>query len=165
MAEISPNPPSVGAVLTGPHWPGRVRVVRVEPQGAGRVLIEAVTLDGQDRLISRLFKQADLAQLVVETQANQTTLSGDPTGFRLAAEATRIRLAYTFDPQFAVSLARIDPLPHQLEAVYYHMLPQPRLRFLLADDPGAGKTIMRSRPGPGGPGAAGGSNHHQYPTG
>jgi superfamily II DNA or RNA helicase len=106
------------------------------------VLIEAVTLDGQDRLISRIFKQTDLAGLVVETQANQTTLSGDPIGFRLAAEATRIRLAYTFDPQFAVSLARIDPLPHQLEAVYYHMLRQPRLRFLLADDPGAGKTIM-----------------------
>ncbi|MCL4302335.1 MAG: DEAD/DEAH box helicase [Anaerolineae bacterium] len=142
MTQPSPDFPPVGAILSGPHWPDWVRVVRIEPHGASRVLIEAVTLDGQDRLISRVFKQTDLAGLVVETQVNQTPLSGDPTGFRLAAEATRIRLAYTFDPQFAVSLARIDPLPHQLEAVYYHMLRQPRLRFLLADDPGAGKTIM-----------------------
>lgn len=142
MTQPSANFPPVGAILTGPHWPDRVRVVRVEPHGASRVLIEAVTLDGQDRLISRVFKQTDLASLIVETPAKQSALSGDPTGFRLAAEATRIRLAYTFDPQFAVSLARIDPLPHQLEAVYYHMLRQPRLRFLLADDPGAGKTIM-----------------------
>ncbi len=54
----------------------------------------------------------------------------------------RIRLAYAWDPHFAVSLSGIEPLPHQLEAVYQHMLPQARLRFLLADDPGAGKTIM-----------------------
>jgi type I site-specific restriction endonuclease len=57
-------------------------------------------------------------------------------------ESTRIRLAYTHDPHFAVSLSGIRTLPHQIEAVYEKMLPQPRLRFLLADDPGAGKTIM-----------------------
>jgi superfamily II DNA or RNA helicase len=60
----------------------------------------------------------------------------------LLAEAARIRLAYAFDPYFAVSLSGIDALPHQLEAVYERMLPQTRLRFLLAHDPGAGKTIM-----------------------
>ena len=57
-------------------------------------------------------------------------------------ESTRIRLAYAYDRQFAVSLSGIRTLPHQIEAVYRKMLPQPRLRFLLADDPGAGKTIM-----------------------
>jgi SNF2 family DNA or RNA helicase len=134
--------PPIGAVLTSPHWPDRVRVVRVEPQGETRVLIEAATLDDQPRLISRLLKLADLADLKVEVEADRPTLKGDPTGFCLVAEATRIRLAYTHDPQFAVSVARIDPLPHQLEAVYYYMLRQPRLRFLLADDPGAGKRIM-----------------------
>jgi hypothetical protein len=130
---MTPSPtelPPIGAILAGPHWPDRVRVVRVEPRGESRVLIEAVILDGQDRLISRLFKRSELAGLHIDLQADQPTLAGNPAGFRLAAEATRIRLAYTYDPQFAVSLARIDPLPHQ-----------PRLRFLLTDDPGAGKTI------------------------
>uniref|UniRef100_A0A7C2PA93 DUF3883 domain-containing protein n=1 Tax=candidate division WOR-3 bacterium TaxID=2052148 RepID=A0A7C2PA93_UNCW3 len=60
----------------------------------------------------------------------------------LLVESHRIRLAYSFDPYFAVSLSGIQTLPHQIEAVYGKMLPQPRLRFLLADDPGAGKTIM-----------------------
>ena len=60
----------------------------------------------------------------------------------LLVESARIRLAYAWDPYFAVSLSGIEALPHQLEAVYDHMLPQARLRFLLADDPGAGKTIM-----------------------
>jgi len=66
----------------------------------------------------------------------------DPLGFFLLMEATRIRLAYSFDPFFAVSMSGIQALPHQLQAVYERMLPQARLRFLLADDPGAGKTIM-----------------------
>ena len=66
----------------------------------------------------------------------------DAEQIRLLVESTRIRLAYTHDPHFAVSLSGIRTLPHQIEAVYLKMLPQPRLRFLLADDPGAGKTIM-----------------------
>ena len=66
----------------------------------------------------------------------------DADQLRLLVESTRIRLAYAYDRQFAVSLSGIRTLPHQIEAVYMKMLPQPRLRFLLADDPGAGKTIM-----------------------
>ena len=66
----------------------------------------------------------------------------DPEKLRLLIESARIRLAYAHDRQFAVSLSGIRTLPHQIEAVYMKMLPQPRLRFLLADDPGAGKTIM-----------------------
>ncbi len=58
------------------------------------------------------------------------------------AEALRMRLAYTFDPHYAVSVTQVDLLPHQVEAVYRYILPQPRVRFLLADDPGLGKTIM-----------------------
>ena len=69
------------------------------------MLIEAVTLGGQDRLISRVFKQTDLAGLVVETQANQTPLSGDPTGFRLAAEATLRAIE-----QFTAGALRFDLL-------------------------------------------------------
>ncbi len=51
-------------------------------------------------------------------------------------------LRYEYDPYFSLSIARVDPLPHQLEAVYDYFLKLPRIRFLLADDPGAGKTIM-----------------------
>jgi superfamily II DNA or RNA helicase len=76
---------------------------------------------------------ATAANLVAPVDADQ---------LRLLLESARIRLAYAYDKQFAVSLSGIKTLPHQIEAVYMKMLPQPRLRFLLADDPGAGKTIM-----------------------
>ena len=70
------------------------------------------------------------------------SFGGNPKKFRLGIEAMRLGLAYEYDPYFALSIARVDPLPHQLEAVYEHFLKLPRIRFLLADDPGAGKTIM-----------------------
>ena len=74
--------------------------------------------------------------------AEESVIPVDAEKLRLQVESTRIRLAYAHDRQFAVSLSGIRTLPHQIEAVYQAMLPQPRLRFLLADDPGAGKTIM-----------------------
>ena len=77
-----------------------------------------------------------------ESEENTGTRPADAEKLRLLVESTRIRLAHTYDRQFAVSLSGIRTLPHQIEAVYQKMLPQPRLRFLLADDPGAGKTIM-----------------------
>ena len=67
---------------------------------------------------------------------------GDGALLRLASEAMRIRLAHLFDPYLAVHASQIEPLPHQITAVYGEMLPRQPLRFLLADDPGAGKTIM-----------------------
>src|SRR5215475_3353383 len=67
---------------------------------------------------------------------------GDPHRFRLGVEALRLGLAYEYDPYFSLSIARVDPLPHQLEAVYDYFIKLARIRFLLADDPGAGKTIM-----------------------
>ena len=70
------------------------------------------------------------------------TFSGDAEAFHLAIEALRIRLAYEYDPHFAVNASAITPLPHQLDAVYRYMLKSPLVRLLLADDPGAGKTIM-----------------------
>ena len=69
-------------------------------------------------------------------------LDGAALPFYLATECWRIRLAYLHDPLLALGVSRVDALPHQLEAVYEHMLRQPSLRFMLADDPGAGKTIM-----------------------
>ena len=67
---------------------------------------------------------------------------GAPEAFFLAVEGHRIRFAQQFDPLFAVNVSQIDPLPHQIEAVYFYILRNHRVRFLLADDPGAGKTIM-----------------------
>ncbi len=67
---------------------------------------------------------------------------GDGALFRLVSEAQRIRLAHLFDPVLAVHTSVVDPLPHQITAVYESMLPRQPLHFLLADDPGAGKTIM-----------------------
>jgi SNF2 family DNA or RNA helicase len=86
----------------------------------------------------------DEARALAGVQSVSLT-SGQPVDaerMRLLIESARIRLAYAHDRQFAVSLSGIRTLPHQVETVYQRMLPQPRLRFLLADDPGAGKTIM-----------------------
>ncbi|MBP3959525.1 DUF3883 domain-containing protein [Gemmata sp. G18] len=87
-----------------------------------------------------ILNPAQLAQLTISS--GQEPLDGDARLFRLGVEAQRLGLAYEYDPFFALSIARVDPLPHQLEAVYNYFLRLPRIRFLLADDPGAGKTIM-----------------------
>src|SRR5437773_4414352 len=79
---------------------------------------------------------------LLETTPDTEPFDGDPQMFRLGIEAMRLQLAFEYDPYFSLSIARVDPLPHQLEAVYDYFLRLPRIRFLLADDPGAGKTIM-----------------------
>ncbi len=84
----------------------------------------------------------EAASLLTASATPGVARLADPADMRLLVESARIRLAYAHDRQFAVSLSGIRTLPHQIEAVYQKMLPQPRLRFLLADDPGAGKTIM-----------------------
>lgn len=84
----------------------------------------------------------DEARLELVEAGRPWSFDGDGNLFRLVAEAQRIRLAYLFDPVLAVHTSLVDPLPHQITAVYESMLPRQPLRFLLADDPGAGKTIM-----------------------
>jgi hypothetical protein len=79
----------------------------------------------------------------LETTPDKEPFDGDAMRFRLGVdEALRLALAYEYDPYFSLSIARVDPLPHQLEAVYDYFMKLPRIRFLLADDTGAGKTIM-----------------------
>jgi hypothetical protein len=75
-------------------------------------------------------------------RSGRWTFDGDPALFRLVTEAHRIRLAYLFDPLLAVHTSLVEPLPHQITAVYHELLTRQPLRYLLADDPGAGKTIM-----------------------
>lgn len=104
----------------------------------------SLTVKTRDGLTSQTIIQVEaLTQILEQASAEDATSAlVSPSDLFLLVEAARIRLAYSFDPFFAVSLSGVQALPHQLEAVYERMLPQARLRFLLADDPGAGKTIM-----------------------
>ncbi|MGI5190544.1 helicase-related protein [Promicromonospora sp. CA-289599] len=88
-----------------------------------------------------VLRRSDEPRLSIEPTAGRA-FDADPADWRLAAEALRIRYAASHDPMLAVSTSDMDPLPHQLRAVYSEVLPRTPLRFLLADDPGAGKTIM-----------------------
>jgi superfamily II DNA or RNA helicase len=122
------------------HFEGSVTLEGVRPLANGyecRVRLQDGTLE--ETIISQ-DEVAALLDNLPETEIAKISVDGDK--LRLLIESARIRLAYTHDRQFAVSLSAIRTLPHQIEAVYQKMLPQPRLRFLLADDPGAGKTIM-----------------------
>ena len=91
---------------------------------------------------NRILSQPEVDLLEVVTTDGTFNFQGDPQRFTLFAEAERIHSAYQFDPLFAVNCSIVDPLPHQVEAVYQYLLPMPKIRFLLADDTGAGKTIM-----------------------
>ena len=128
------------------------RRVRLPGHFVGEVVVEAARVLGVGAEIRVRLPTGELDEAVLGAEEVATLVSvpvGQPADatvdaekLRLVVESTRIRLAYTYDRQFAVSLSGIRTLPHQIEAVYMKMLPQPRLRFLLADDPGAGKTIM-----------------------
>ena len=90
----------------------------------------------------RLLTDADCESISVALAAHPWRFDGDGEAFKLAVEAKRIDLAFLFDPMMAVHTSNVEPLPHQITAVYESMLPRQPLRFVLADDPGAGKTIM-----------------------
>ncbi len=94
------------------------------------------------RSSTKIISALDFDSLEILSQEGKFNFKGDPAKFRLFAEAERINSAYQFDPLFAVNCSIVDPLPHQVEAVYKFLLPLPKIRFLLADDTGAGKTIM-----------------------
>lgn len=104
----------------------------------------AVTFTGinSNKVSNKVISLKEFENLEVLTQQGNFNFKGDPNRFCLYAEAERINSAYQFDPLFAVNCSIVDPLPHQVEAVYKFLLPLPKIRFLLADDTGAGKTIM-----------------------
>src|SRR5690554_3234642 len=95
-----------------------------------------------NKVNTKVISKEQFEALEVLADEGVFNFSGDPTRFALYAEAERINSAYQFDPLFAVNCSIVDPLPHQVEAVYKYLLPLPKIRFLLADDTGAGKTIM-----------------------
>lgn len=94
------------------------------------------------RVADEILYRHDEPRLEVVESGRPWSFDGDGAQFRLVSEALRIRLAHLFDPVLAVHTSLVEPLPHQITAVYEAMLPRQPLRFLLADDPGAGKTIM-----------------------
>jgi SNF2 family DNA or RNA helicase len=117
-----------------------VTVVNVDWHGSDALTL--VYRGPTGRVADEILYRSDEARLEIVEMGRPWSFDGDGALFRLVAEAQRIRLAHLFDPVLAVHTSRVDPLPHQITAVYEEMLPRQPLRFLLADDPGAGKTIM-----------------------
>src|SRR5436853_3388075 len=114
----------------------------ISVQWFGPAALELTYKNPTGRVANELLYRHDEARLEVVEQGRPWSFDGDGALFRLVSEAHRIRLAHLFDPVLAVHTSLVDPLPHQITAVYEAMLPRQPLRFLLADDPGAGKTIM-----------------------
>ncbi len=117
-----------------------VRIVTTEEAGENALTVYYKTVDG--RLAERMLFRADELRLSLAKLDRPWAFNADGDAFKLAAEGYRINLAYLFDPMMAVHTSNVEPLPHQITAVYESMLPRQPLRFVLADDPGAGKTIM-----------------------
>jgi len=135
LEELQPN-----AAVRGILPDQLVTVVSV--QWFGTQALELTYKGPTGRVANELLYRPDEPRLEVVEQGRPWSFDGDGRLFRLVSEAHRIRLAHLFDPVLAVHTSLVEPLPHQITAVYEAMLPRQPLRFLLADDPGAGKTIM-----------------------
>lgn len=117
-----------------------------------RMRVETIRANGSDSWVAGLvgtqserFRKVTLTSKDIEALTiidSQFSYSGDGNILRLGIQAYSLGIAYEFDPYFGLSISRVDPLPHQLEAIYDYLLKLARVRFLLADDAGAGKTIM-----------------------
>lgn len=138
MSEATLNQLKPDAIVRSPLFPEPVKILVTIPFGDSLKLIGVGLNSGH--AYQPILSLAQVATLEITAEARPFT--GDANQFRLGIEALRLGLAYEYDPYFALSIARIDPLPHQLEAVYDYFMKSPRIRFLLADDPGAGKTVM-----------------------
>ncbi|HEY6155646.1 MAG TPA: helicase-related protein [Candidatus Udaeobacter sp.] len=131
---------AIGNNLTGVEPTLVVNVISVRAIAEGAVEVIYKTPDGTIR--DRLLGRADEESINIATVERPWSFDGDGDAFKLAIEAKRIDLAFLFDPMMAVHTSNVEPLPHQITAVYESLLPRQPLRFVLADDPGAGKTIM-----------------------
>jgi superfamily II DNA or RNA helicase len=117
----------VSVVATVPHGEEALQLIYRTPEGA---------------IKERLLARDDEASVEIATVERPFAFDGNGASFQLACEAKRIDLAFLFDPMMAVHSSNVEPLPHQITAVYESLLPRQPLRYVLADDPGAGKTIM-----------------------
>src|SRR5262245_56131163 len=135
LSELKP-----GLALVGLEPDLVCSVVAVNVIGEGAVQVFYKLPDGGFK--ERLLGKSDEATITPAVAERPWSFDGDPAAFQLACEAKRIDVAFLFDPRMAVHTSNVEPLPHQITAVYEAMLPRQPLRFVLADDPGAGKTIM-----------------------
>ena len=146
-ANLAPEPAMVvledlgpGATVRGVVPSEPVQVVSIDWIGTQAVNLVYRTADG-DVSDTTLFRD-DEPRLRIDERGRSWSFDGDGALLRLVTEAHRIELAHHFDPYLAIHTSLVDPLPHQISAVYGEMLPRQPLRYLLADDPGSGKTIM-----------------------
>ncbi len=135
LEEITPNTTLRGILPD-------VLVTVVAVQWFGTAALELTYKTPTGKVANELLYRHDESRLEVVEKGRPWSFDGDGALFRLVSEAQRIRLAHLFDPVLAVHTSLVEPLPHQITAVYETMLPRQPLRFLLADDPGSGKTIM-----------------------
>jgi len=127
-----------GMVIQSSFFPEPVKIEKVEDFG-DFVRIVGATINSNQH-IDTIIPKEEISRLKAFTYDTDFSASAD--NVFLGLEAYRFRLASLFDPILAMNVSRVDPLPHQIEAVYGYVLKLPRIRFLIADDPGAGKTIM-----------------------
>jgi hypothetical protein len=131
---------AAGQSLSGVEPTNIVSVVALLPLDEGSVQLIYRAPDGAMK--ERLLGRDDETSIAIASAERPFSFDGNGAAFQLACEAKRIDLAFLFDPMMAVHSSNIEPLPHQITAVYESLLPRQPLRFVLADDPGAGKTIM-----------------------
>ena len=133
------DPIQAGQLLVGALFDEPMQVETVRNDGQG-VWVAGLVGQRSERFRRVTLTTADIENLTVADSGLSYT--GDGRLLRLGLQAYSLGIAWEFDPCFGLSISRVDPLPHQLEAVYEHLLKLPSVRFLLADDAGAGKTIM-----------------------
>lgn len=127
-----------GVVIVGSKWPEPVEIKKVDNDGGYVHVVGATTISAQH--IDQLIPLAELAEIKVNVI--KTDFSSESWKSFVGLETKRYRFASMYDPLLAMNASKVDPLPHQIEAVYGYILKLPRIRFIIADDPGAGKTIM-----------------------
>ena len=127
-----------GIIIVGPKWPEPIHVKKVDFHDPYVRIIASMTLTNKH--VDQMMLQHDLDNVSVKTI--KCDFTSDAWKIFLWLEAKRYRFASLYDPLLAMNTSKVDPLPHQIEAVYSYVLRMPKIRFLLAHDPGAGKTIM-----------------------
>ncbi|MBU4454466.1 MAG: DEAD/DEAH box helicase, partial [Euryarchaeota archaeon] len=127
-----------GSIIKSSNWPEPVEIKFIEETGGYIHIVGATTLSREH--IDQIIPDEEFSKILAERV--NSAFSTEPWKVFLALETIRYRFASMYDPLLAMNTSKVDPLPHQIEAVYGYVLKLPRIRFLIADDPGAGKTIM-----------------------